>query len=248
MRRLLKYTALLCVLFFTFSLLGCASNDNNTHKEAKNEVKTKEVAKKSEQTKVAKLETNEDQKTKQATESVSTKTKEKNTKQTAKKANTNSQNTKKMQANSSVSQAKTSTSSHKSTAPATTKPAATKPITTTAPKPSTTPPTQKPVESVTLSVIGSKDRGTIIGTSKVSFKDGETIFDILLQEAKKHNIVVDSRGSGATTYVEGIDNIYEFDYGAKSGWVFKLNGVSLTKSIGTIKVKDGDRIECSYTE
>lgn len=242
MRRLLKFTVLLCVLLFTFSLLGCASNDNS-HKEAKDEVNTKAVAKQSVQTKVAKAETNKGQTTEQATESASAETKEKNPEQIAPQTNTNSQNSNKNQANSFTNQANTSTntSSNQSTAPVTTKPA-------TATTPSTTPPIPKPAENVTFSIVGPKERGTIIGASKVSFKDGETILDVLLNETKKNNIVVDSRGSGATAYVEGIDNIYEFDYGAKSGWVFKLNGVSLTKSVGMIKVKDGDRIECYYTE
>jgi cytoskeletal protein RodZ len=238
MRRLLKFTIFLCMLLFTFSLLGCASNDNS-HKETMNEVKTKEVAKQPDHTKVAKAETNKVKTTDQTTETASAETKEKNPEQTAPQTNTNSENTKTNQSNSSASQANPSTSSNKSTAPVTTMPA------TTAPS---TPPPQKPAETVTFSIVGPKVHSSIVDASKVSFNDGETIFDILLQEANKHNIVVDSRGSGATAYVEGIDNYYEFDYGAKSGWVFKLNGVSLTKSIGMIKVKNGDRIECYYTE
>jgi hypothetical protein len=43
----------------------------------------------------------------------------------------------------------------------------------------------------------------------------------------------------------GIDNIYA---SGRNGWVFKLNGESITKSTGVIKVKDGDRIECYYSE
>jgi hypothetical protein len=249
MRRLLKFSALLCVLLFTFSILGCASNDSS-QKETKNEVKTK-VATQTQQT-VAKAETKKTQTQTpvKATASVSTERKEKTPVQT----NINSESTKKVQTYTSTSETSTSTSSHKNTAQATAKPAttATTTVTTTTvspkPKPSTPPPPQKPAETVTLSIVGPKDRGTIIGATKVSFKDGQTIFDILLQETKKHKIIVDSRGSGATAYIEGIDNYYEFDYGAKSGWVFKLNGVSLTKSIGAIKVKDGDRIECYYTE
>ena len=247
MRRMLKFTALLCVLLFTFSLLGCSSNDNS-FKETKNEVKTKEVSKQPDQRKAAKTETNKGQTTGQATESASADTKEKITEQTSPKTNTNTQNTNTNQASLSVSQSSSSTSSNKSTEPASTKSTTTTTAQSITPKPSTTPPIQKPAETVTFSIVGPKEKGTIVGASSVSFKDGDTIYDILLQVAKNHKITVDSRGSGATTYVEGIDNFYEFDYGAKSGWVFKLNGASLTKSIGAIKVKAGDRIECYYTE
>jgi hypothetical protein len=139
------------------------------------------------------------------------------------------------------------------------KPAAA-PVTKPAPAPSapvvSTPPstapsvpeTKVPAAAVTISIKGPKDRGAILAPTKVEFKEGQTVYDILLQTTKKHGIQIETRGSGATAYVEGIDNIYEFDYGVKSGWVFELNGVSLTKSIGTMIVKDGDTIECYYTE
>ncbi|MBM7652957.1 DUF4430 domain-containing protein [Neobacillus cucumis] len=114
--------------------------------------------------------------------------------------------------------------------------------TTTTPKPVTAP---KPETTVTLSIVGPKDKGTILAATKIKIEDGYTIFDVV-----KHanGITIDSSGSGATAYIEGINNIYEFDYGAKSGWVFKLNGASITKSVGVIKVKAGDRIACYYTE
>lgn len=115
-------------------------------------------------------------------------------------------------------------------------------------KPVTKTPVQKPISTVTISIVGPKDHRNILAAEKVSFQDGDTIYDILMQAAKKHGIQVDSRGSGATAYVEGIDNIYEFDYGVKSGWIFKQNGSSLTRSVGVMKVKAGDSIQCLYTE
>jgi len=127
------------------------------------------------------------------------------------------------------------------------KPAATSPATGTETKTSPVQ-EQKPAASLTLSITGPKDRGTILPASKVTIQGDDTIFAVLLRIAKQKGIQLETRGSGATAYVEGIDNIYEFDYGMKSGWVFTHNGVSITKSIGTIKVKDGDRIECFYNE
>jgi hypothetical protein len=238
MRRLLKFTALVSVLLFSFSLCGCASNDHS-QKQTKNEVKTNEAAKQTEQLKVPIAETTNEQTTNQSTELASPETKEKNTEQATTKPNSNAKNTKTNQANSSANQVNTNTSVNQSKA------AVAPPIEPSTPPPSTTPPTQKPAEAVTLSVVGPKDRGTIIGATKVSFKDGETIFDILLRESKQHNIIVDYDGSGATTYIYAIDNI---SASGKNGWVFKVNGVSITKSSGIIKVKDGDRIECFYTE
>ena len=144
----------------------------------------------------------------------------------------------------------TGTTTQKTPGTTTSKTTSTAPSTTTnstpAPKPAATAP--KPVATVTISITGPKDRGTILAASKVKIEDGYTIFDVVKQAAKAKGIVVDSTGSGATAYIEGIDNIYEFDYGSKSGWVFKHNGASITKSIGVINVKAGDQIACYYTE
>ena len=143
-----------------------------------------------------------------------------------------------------VEKPKTTTTLTKSAA----RPAATPVKQTTVTKPKPKPPVQKPVSTVTISIVGPKDHKNIVAAEKISFKEGDTIYNVLLNAAKKHGLQVDSRGSGATAYVEGIDNIYEFDYGVKSGWIFKQNGASLTRSIGVTKVKAGDQIQCFYTE
>lgn len=109
-------------------------------------------------------------------------------------------------------------------------------------------PTEPPATKVTITVIGPKDVGTLINTTEASFKEGDTILDVLLQITKKQEMYVDYTGSGAMAYVVGIDNYYEFDYGPKSGWTCKLNGSTLTKSSDAIKVKEGDRIDWMYTE
>ena len=146
-----------------------------------------------------------------------------------------------------TTQKKTNTAEKQKTV-TTVKPAVKPKSPTAGAKPVTKTPVQKPISTVTISIVGPKDHRNILAAVKVSFQDGDTIYDILLQAAKKHGIQVDSRGSGATAYVEGIDNIYEFDYGVKSGWIFKQNGSSLTRSVGVMKVKAGDSIQCLYTE
>ena len=54
-------------------------------------------------------------------------------------------------------------------------------------------------------------------------------------------------GSGASDYVEGIANLYEFDEGATSGWVYRVNGTLVSKSAGACVLHPGDRIEWIYT-
>ncbi|ADU31111.1 DUF4430 domain-containing protein [Evansella cellulosilytica] len=102
--------------------------------------------------------------------------------------------------------------------------------------------------TVTLTVQGPKDIGTIIGEVTVEYADGDTVLDILLKEANKRNIHVDYSGRGVTAYVKGIYNVYEFDYGPLSGWLAYINGTSLTRSAGATSVKEGDKIYWKYTE
>jgi FtsZ-interacting cell division protein ZipA len=122
-----------------------------------------------------------------------------------------------------------------------------KPAPKSAPKP-TAPAKSEPVETATISIKGPDDVGMIMGAKKVEIKEGDTIIAILLRAAKEEGIFVDYSGSGATAYVAGIDNVYEFDYGQRSGWVCKKNGVTLEKGAGSTKVSNGDRIEWIYTE
>jgi hypothetical protein len=103
-------------------------------------------------------------------------------------------------------------------------------------------------ETVSIMIAGSSEIGVILKETKVDVKDGDTVFDVLMKAAKKKNIFVEYSGKGAMTYIEGIDNLYEFDYGPKSGWNFKLNGEMISKSSGIVKVKKDDIIEWIYSE
>jgi hypothetical protein len=105
-----------------------------------------------------------------------------------------------------------------------------------------------PEQTVTISIIGSNDLGVILNKAKIVFKEDDTVLDILLKAAEANHFDVEYRGSGAMAYIEGIDNLYEFDYGPRSGWNFKLNGTVLNKSSDTIKVKKDDVIEWVYSE
>jgi hypothetical protein len=106
----------------------------------------------------------------------------------------------------------------------------------------------EPLSTVTITITGHKDIGIILPSTKVEIKDGDTVLDVLLQVAKKKKIVVEYSGAGALAYIEGIDHLYEFDYGPKSGWNFKINGTTISKSSGIVKVNKDDMIEWVYRE
>lgn len=64
---------------------------------------------------------------------------------------------------------------------------------------------------------------------------------------KSNRIPLEYRGSGILSYVEGIANLYEFDQGAGSGWLFKVNGQFADKSAGAVKLSKGDVVEWIYS-
>ena len=78
-------------------------------------------------------------------------------------------------------------------------------------------------------------------------KKGDTVFDILVKVTRKKGIHMEYRGSGSNTYIEGINNLYEFDGGSNSGWMYSVNGVYPNYGVGAYKVKSSDVIKFNYT-
>ena len=50
-----------------------------------------------------------------------------------------------------------------------------------------------------------------------------------------------------SAYIEGINNLYEFDCGELSGWMYKVNGNFPNYGCTNYKIKNGDNIEFVYT-
>ena len=243
-----RFTLYGMIVFLLFSLSACGTKEESkaVSKETTASEKVEKDNKKPKKPDASKQQTA--QKTEKQTSTNTTQTTEKNTVAVQPAAPAAPQ------AKTPAAQPKTATAP-KPAAPApqpkpTSKPAATAPAKPAAsPKPPAPKPVVKPpalVHTVVFSITGPKDKGTLLSSRKVEFTEGNTILDILLKAAGKSN--VDYNGSGTTAYVEGIDGIYEFDYGPMSGWIFKQNGAGIPKSAGAIKVKDGDRIECIYKE
>ena len=50
-----------------------------------------------------------------------------------------------------------------------------------------------------------------------------------------------------TAYIEGIANLYEFDCGSASGWVYTVNGEQPGVGCSDYAVHDGDTVIWHYT-
>lgn len=98
-----------------------------------------------------------------------------------------------------------------------------------------------------LSIVGETSHGTILTEAVYEFAEGDTVIDLLKRVTRELKIHMEFRGRGAMAYVEGIDNLYEFDQGAQSGWIYRVNGKIQNKSAGSYALSDGDIIKWEYT-
>lgn len=91
--------------------------------------------------------------------------------------------------------------------------------------------------------------GVLLAKTTVSFESGESVFDVLrrcLREQNVHFEYVDAKAYGST-YIEGIGNLYEFDCGEQSGWLYFVNGISPGLGCSGYTVANGDEIVFAYT-
>lgn len=100
---------------------------------------------------------------------------------------------------------------------------------------------------MTLRIVGDDKHGVILQETAVPVKGETTVLAVLTEATRARKLQMEFSGRGVMAYVNGIDNLYEFDRGAKSGWLFRVNGEFSDKGAGAYEVKAGDRIEWLYT-
>ena len=91
--------------------------------------------------------------------------------------------------------------------------------------------------------------GVILKKTTVTFYEGESVFDVLQRLCKEKGIHMEAEWTPIynSAYVEGIHNLYEFDCGALSGWMYKVNGWYPNYGSSRYQLKDGDVVEWRYT-
>lgn len=93
------------------------------------------------------------------------------------------------------------------------------------------------------------ENGILLETVELEFNGGESVFDVfrkVLREEKIHFEYVDASAYDSV-YIEGIGNIYEFDCGPQSGWMFSVNDVYPGLGCSAYTLADGDVIVFHYT-
>lgn len=91
--------------------------------------------------------------------------------------------------------------------------------------------------------------GVIFPAQEVVFYEGEAVFDVLKREMKNSKIHMEFEDTPIynSAYIEGINNLYEFDCGELSGWMYKVNGWFPNYGCSRYALEDGDCIEWVYT-
>ena len=91
--------------------------------------------------------------------------------------------------------------------------------------------------------------GVILAPIEVTFYEGESVFDVLQRVCKENGIHMESSWTPIynSAYIEGIYNLYEFDCGELSGWMYRVNGWYPNYGCSRYQLADGEKVEWRYT-
>ena len=91
--------------------------------------------------------------------------------------------------------------------------------------------------------------GVILPATTVTVYEGESVFHVLQREMRRNQIHMEFVNTPIynSAYIEGIHNLYEFDGGNLSGWMYKVNGWFPNYGCSRYVLKPGDVVEWVYT-
>jgi len=91
--------------------------------------------------------------------------------------------------------------------------------------------------------------GIIFPATQVTAYEGESVFNILQRETRRARVHMASRFTPGfnSAYVEAINNIYAYDAGALSGWMYSVNGVFPNVGSSLFLLSPGDEIAWLYS-
>jgi len=91
--------------------------------------------------------------------------------------------------------------------------------------------------------------GIVFPETRVLFNEGESVFHVLRRELKRAKIHLEFTMTPLfnSAYIEGINNLYEFDCGEQSGWLYSVNGEFPNYGCSGYTLKKGDKVNWVYT-
>ena len=91
--------------------------------------------------------------------------------------------------------------------------------------------------------------GWILEPTVFPLEEGESVFDLLLWVTREKKIHMEYSEAPlyGSAYIEGIHNLYEFDCGEVSGWMYSVNGWYPNYGCSGYKLEPGDVVEWRFT-
>ena len=91
--------------------------------------------------------------------------------------------------------------------------------------------------------------GVLLAPTAVEFTEGESVFDVLKRVCRENKIHMEFSETPVyqSAYIEGIGNLYEFDCGEGSGWMYRVNDEFPNYGCSRYTLADGDTVEWVYT-
>ena len=91
--------------------------------------------------------------------------------------------------------------------------------------------------------------GWVLPPTQASFQEGESAFQLLQRICREQGIHMESSSTPlyGSAYIEGIHNLYEFDCGELSGWVYSVNGWFPNYGCSQYALQEGDEVAWMYT-
>ena len=91
--------------------------------------------------------------------------------------------------------------------------------------------------------------GWILQPMTVTFNEGESVFDVLQRVCREQKIHMEFMDTPMynSAYIEGIANLYEFDCGPLSGWMYKVNEWFPNYGCSRYALQNGDTVNWVYT-
>ena len=93
------------------------------------------------------------------------------------------------------------------------------------------------------------ENGMILQKTNINFKEGESVFQILKRVCNDTGIQLEYSWTPLydSYYIEGINHLYEFDFGSSSGWMYLVNDNLPNYGSSSYIVEAGDEIVWYYT-
>lgn len=91
--------------------------------------------------------------------------------------------------------------------------------------------------------------GTIYALHTLNIYKNETVYDLLISICESNNIQEEHSFTLAykSEYIRGINNLYEFDGGPYSGWMYCVNGWYPNYGCSKYVLQNGDNVQWNYT-